>query len=125
MKSKLLFVVLTVVVLSPAVAAPALAMDDSTCNHYAMTIESLHHCVDHAVEMGHITNAERVQSLYAKLDAAQAALDRGQTDVAVNILNAFINQVGAQSGKLILDPHGEHLIMHAEAVICALTHPAT
>jgi len=122
MKSKLLFVALALVVLGLAFAAPALAMDgDHTCNHDAMTIESLHHCVHHAVEMGHITHANWADSLHAKLDAAQGALDRGQTDVAVKILNAFIKEVGAQSGKFIVDPHGEHLIMHAQMVIDALS----
>ena len=41
----------------------------------------------------------------AKLDAAQAAFDRGQTHVAVNLLNAFINEVNAQSGKHIAADH--------------------
>ena len=61
-------------------------------------------------------------SLHAKLDAAQAALDRGQTNVAVNMLNAFIKEVNAQSGVLIVDPHGEHLAMHAQMVIDHLLH---
>ena len=124
MKSKLLFVVLVILVSSLAFTSPTAAMDDDMCSHDAMTIESLHHCVDHAVEMGHITNAHWATSLYAMLNAAQAALDRGQIDTSVNILNAFINEVEAQAGKLILDPHGEHLIMHAEMVIAALTAPA-
>jgi hypothetical protein len=123
---KRILLVLTLVALSLTIAAPAFAMEgDAMCAHDDMemhTIESLHHCVHHAVEMGHITKAAWAASLHAKLDAAQAALDRGQTNVAVNMLNAFIKEVNAQSGVLIVDPHGEHLAMHAQMVIDHLLH---
>ena len=99
-------------------AAPAFAMDE--CDHSATTIESLHHCVMHAYEMGHITNAGVEQSLLAKLDAAQAALDRGQTNVAIQLLNSFIKEVNAQAGRGIDPEHAPHLVMHAENVIAAL-----
>ena len=58
-----------------------------------------------------ITNVSVANSLMAKLDAAQAAFDRGQTDVAINLLNAFINEVNAQSGKSLyqLADHAPHL----------------
>lgn len=118
MKRLMLF--LAILVISLAFASPALAMEgDHECMHgeMAMDIASLHHCVHHAVEMGHITNANWAKSLHAKLDAAQAALDRGQVDTAVNILNAFINEVEAQSGGFIVEPHGEHLAGHAQMVI--------
>ena len=91
-----------------------------TCNHDGATIASLHHCVMHAVDMGHITNAGVATSLMAKLDAAQAAVDRGQTDVAINLLNAFVNEVKAQSGKFIVADHAGHLVMHAQMVIMVL-----
>jgi len=118
MKSKLLFVVLVILVSSLAFTSPTAAMDDDMCSHDAMTIESLHHCVDHAVEMGHITNAHWATSLYAMLNAAQAALDRGQIDTAVNILNAFINEVNAyiRSGVLTQD-EGLPLIDAAKDII--------
>ena len=67
--------------------------------------------------MGHITNHGVTNALRSKLDAAQAAWDRGQTAVAINILRAFIRTVEAQSGISIVDLHGEHLIMHAQMVI--------
>lgn len=101
-------------------AAPAFAMEDHACDHAGTTVESLHHCVMHAYDMGHITSAGVEKSLLAKLNAAQAALDRGQTHVAVNQLNAFIAEVNAQSGVSIDAEHAGHLIMHAENVIAAL-----
>jgi len=39
--------------------------------------------------------------LTAKLDAAEAAVERGQTKTACNILRAFMHQVVAQTGKKI------------------------
>ena len=119
---KLLFV-LSIVAMLSLLAAPALAAGDMTCDHGGATmdpIESLHHCVMHAYDMGHITNAGVANSLMAKLDAAQAAFDRGQTDVAINLLNAFINEVDAQSGKSIAADHAAHLAMHAQMVIMAV-----
>ena len=85
-----------------------------------MTIESLHHCVMHAYDMGHITNKGVSASLLTKLDAAQAALDRGQSGVAANLLHAFINEVNAQAGKSIAAEHAGHLVDHAQNVIKAL-----
>lgn len=109
--------VLGMIVLLLLLAAPAFAAEDHTCDHEATTIESLHHCVMHALDMGHITNSGVATSLMAKLDAAQAALGRGQTDVAINILQAFINEVNAQAGVHIDAHHADHLVEHAQNVI--------
>lgn len=117
---KRIWVLFAVFVLSLVVAAPALAMDGHDCSGDMTTISSLPHCVDHALAMGHIDNAGVAASLQAKLDAAQAALDRGQTGVAINILDAFILEVSAQSGKHIDADHATHLIHHAEMVQMAL-----
>ena len=117
---KLLSIALIIIVLSLIATGPVFAMDSGECNHDMATIESLHHCVMHAAEMGHITNHGVANALLSKLNAAQAALDRGQPAAAINILRAFIHTVEAQSGVSIVDPHGEHLIMHAQMVIDAL-----
>lgn len=101
-------------------AAPAFAMEGHECEHAGTTVESLHHCVMHASEMGHITSDGVTKALLAKLDAAQAALDRGQTKVAVNQLHAFIAQVNSEAGVTIDAEHAGHLVMHAENVIAAL-----
>ena len=101
-------------------SAPVLAADAMTCDHTGTTIASLHDCVMHAYDMGHITNNGAANSLLAKLDAAQAALDRGQPGVAVSLLHAFIDEVNAQAGKLIVADHAIHLVEHAGNVIKAL-----
>lgn len=118
MKS-LFFVVLAVVALM-LVAAPSVLASDGECAHNEPTVESLHHCVQHALAEGHIDNAGVARSLLAKLDAAQAALDRGQTKVAINKLEAFIQEVTAQSGKHIVSEHASHLLEHADNVLDAL-----
>jgi len=55
-------------------------------------------------------------SLLAKLDAAQKAND----SVAINLLQAFISAVDAQSGKQISETDADTLIAAAEAIIAML-----
>ena len=86
----------------------------------APTIASLEACVEHAADQGFINNQGVTNCLLAKLDAAQAALDRGQTPVAIHKLNAFIHEVQAQAGKHIDSMHAQHMVMHAQSVIQAL-----
>jgi len=117
---KRLLPILSIVAVLLLLAAPAFAAADHTCDHSDTTIESLHHCVMHAYDMGHITNKGGANSLLTKLDAAQAALDRGQPGVAVNLLHAFIKEVNAQAGKHIEIEHAGHLVDHAQNVITAL-----
>ena len=117
---KKLLLVFSVVAILSLLAAPAFAAGDMTCDHDGKTIDSLHHCVMHASDMAHIDNKGVAKSLMAKLDGAQVALDRGQTRVALNKLNAFINEVNAQSGKHIAADHAGMLVEHANKVIAAL-----
>lgn len=102
-------------------AGPAYAadMDDMLCE--ATTIEALHHCVAHAAEGGHITQAGVAHSLLAKIEAADAAASRGQVAVAVAQLQAFIHEVEAQSGKSVDAMHADHMVSHAQRVIDTLT----
>ncbi len=118
MKKTLLVVLVAIFAL--ALVAPAFANEEHACAHDGTTIESLHHCVEHAAEMGHITKPGVANALMAKLDSAQAAYDRGNTNAASNILNAFINQVNAQTGKSIDAEHAAHLVDHAWNVLNAL-----
>lgn len=97
----------------------ARAQTTDDCVH-TPTIDSLKICVEHAASQGFIDNQGITNSLLVKLDAAQAALDRGQTSVAINSLQAFINEVQAQAGKHIKQPHAGHLVEHAQMVIQAL-----
>jgi hypothetical protein len=85
------------------------------------TIPALQDCVQHAADMGMITNAGVTNSLLSKLDAAQAAVDRNAPATAVNILGAFIHAARAQAGKHIDAAHAEHMAMHAEMVVAALS----
>ena len=122
---KLRFVVLALVLFVPLVGvgllAPgtARAQTSDDCVH-APTISSLRTCVQHAAGQGFIDNQGVTNSLLAKLDAAQAAQDRGQTSVVINQLDAFIHEVQAQAGKHIDPMHAQHLVMHAQMVIQAL-----
>lgn len=101
-------------------ATPVLASDEHGCAHEP-TVQSVRDCVIHAAHARHIDNQGVTQGLLAKLDVAQAALDRGQPAVAVNNLNAFVQAVQAQSGKHIVAEHAAHLVMHAQQVIDALS----
>src|SRR6266852_9334902 len=113
----LMFVSLVGVGLLAPGTARAQTSDD--CVH-APTISSLRTCVQHAADEGFIDNQGVTNSLLAKLDAAQAAQDRGQTSEAINQLDAFIYEVQAQAGKHIDPMHAQHLVMHAQMVIQAL-----
>ena len=115
---KVLLVLSMLLTLSVFAAAPVSA-DMMPCA-MTPTVQALHDCVEHAVAMGAITNQGVATGLLAKLDAAQAAIDRGQPQVAVNMIKAFRNEVSAQSGKQIDAQHAEHMLMHADAVLQAL-----
>jgi hypothetical protein len=119
MRKTLLFTsALLVLAASFSATVPARAMD---CPHpMDATISALRDCVQHAADTGMIDNAGIARSLLAKVDGAQAALDRGQPAVAVNKLQAFIHEVQAQAGKHIDAEHADHMAMHAQMVIDAL-----
>lgn len=97
----------------------ASAQGSANCPHEA-TIASLQACVQHAAQAGLIDNQGVAQSLLAKLDAAQAAADRGQPGVATHAVQAFLQEVLAQRGKHIDAEHADHMLMHAQLVMQAL-----
>lgn len=102
-------------------AVPAFAQDTPhECPHGGTTISDLRSCVEHAVMMGHIDNRGIANSLFAKLASAQAAQDRGQLQVAVNVLNALAREVEAQAGKHIDAHHAVHMLNHIQDVIRTL-----
>ena len=110
-----------VIALSMFGTGTAVAQEASACP-MTHTVQSLHDCVLHARQIGAINNDGIVASLLAKLDAAQAAVDRGQPKVAIQLLQAFIQEVEAQTNVHIAQPHAGHLVMHAEMVIADLRH---
>ena len=65
--------------------------------------------------------AEGIESsLLSKLENAVAALERGQTRAARNLMEAFINEVEAQAGKEIGTERAVQLTEAAEAILRAL-----
>ncbi len=56
-------------------------------------------------------------SLLAKLNAALESIDNGDENAAINILNAFINAVQAQSGKKLTAEQANALIATAEDIL--------
>ena len=121
---KHLLVVLLLIALCSLVR-PQHALADTMEGCMQPTIQGLTLCVQHCAAQGLITNQGVTQSLLTKLDAAQAAQDRGQPEVAVNLLEAFVHEVEAQSGKHIAPEHAQHMVMHAEIVIEGLQVPGS
>lgn len=85
-----------------------------------MTLDALPMCITHQWENGYISNHGVYNSLLAKADAAIEAQNRGHNNAAINILNAFIHEVNAQSSKKITNEAADHMIMHAQAAITNL-----
>jgi len=76
------------------------------------------------VDAGNI-DTELERSLLAKVNAALAALDRGNPNdakVAMNDMKALINQVEAQVGKKITPEAAAEVIQQANAIIAALSN---
>ena len=117
---KKLLLIMIVAIMALAAVVPAFAQEEHACAHDGTTIESLHHCVAHAAEMGHITKPGVTNALLTKLEAAQSAYEAGNINASLNVLNAFISQVNAQTGKSIEAEHAGHLIEHAWNVINAI-----
>jgi len=111
---------LILLVLGLLMVAPAAAQEDH-CDHEAQTIDSLRHCLQHAGAEGHITNAGIYRALVGQLNAAQAAVDRGQLSVAASLVQTFIYTVEAQAGITIVEPHAGHLVEHANHVLAGLS----
>jgi len=62
------------------------------------TLESLRATILRLRQLGEIDNAGITQSLLAKVDAASAAVGRGQPEVARNQLDALLHELAAQGG---------------------------
>ena len=78
----------------------------------ASPVDGLRFAVEDA-DLAHGTES----SLLAKLDAAAKQLAKGNTDTALQQLEAFLREVHAQSGKAIDDDVADELTEMAEALI--------
>jgi len=72
------------------------------------------------IESEQFKNKGIERSLIAKLEACQQKINEGQYKTAINILNAFKNQVLAQLGKHIPEELANGLIDQADELIDAL-----
>lgn len=84
-------------------------------------IEMLIDDVDESYQNGWVDNQGIANSLNQKLENAKKQLEKGKTKQAVNILNAFINEVEAQKDKhltsevyVLLKYNAEYLIQRLE-----------
>jgi FIMAH domain len=111
---------LVIVFLSLVGVRPAMADMGMQCTEDMTTVASLRMCVQHAYDQGFIYNKGVAKSLLTQLDNAQAAVDAGQTGVAISMLQTFIVQVESLAGVQIDPDHAQHMVHHAEMVIEAL-----
>jgi 5'-nucleotidase/UDP-sugar diphosphatase len=105
-------------------AAKRLSVDGYHLITIPPTLQSTVADLNRFYEDGQIDNQGIFNSLLQKLEGAQAALDRGQTKAAINKLEAFINEVKAQSERHIAPDAAFILIMDAEWIIAPSPDPA-
>jgi hypothetical protein len=80
-------------------------------------LECLGDIVEQLFEDRLIDSEGIMNSLKQKLENARSALERGQDHTAMNILEAFINELEAQGGKHIELESAEELIKKAQGLI--------
>lgn len=77
--------------------------------------------IDGLIAITSALDAEGVDGLIAKLNEAQAAISRGNTVVAENKLNDFIDQVEAARSNNLTDEEADLLIAYADNLIVLLS----
>ncbi|MDI6735078.1 MAG: S8 family serine peptidase [bacterium] len=82
-----------------------------------ITIDDILKEIDNYLSNGSIDNDGVGNSLKVKLNKAKAKIEAGQTNTAINILNAFINEVSAQKGKHITSETADSLISNVNSII--------
>jgi len=83
-------------------------------------IDILQITVQQYVDKGEISSANFANSLFAKLDAAEVALEFDNVEAASNLLRSFIKEAQAQSGKKISAYAATTLINGAMDVLATL-----
>jgi 2',3'-cyclic-nucleotide 2'-phosphodiesterase (5'-nucleotidase family) len=89
-------------------------MDDDGSYGTKPKIQNLITDLDEFRTNGEIKKSGIYNSLHSKLEGALAKLEEGNPKAAINKLQAFINQVNAQSGKHITSDAAASLLMDAE-----------
>jgi uncharacterized repeat protein (TIGR02543 family) len=84
------------------------------------TIDTVIMLVEDFYDQGEIDESGIQNSLLNKLYAAKKMIDHGKTKTSKNILKAFINHLGAQSGKHVSEETANTLIAEAKYVINSL-----
>lgn len=79
-----------------------------------VTPSSLQQDIGVAVKMNLITNRGIANSLQQKIDNAGKQKEKGQTKAAINLLEAFINEIKVQLGKSVTKDASDLLIIDAE-----------
>jgi 2',3'-cyclic-nucleotide 2'-phosphodiesterase (5'-nucleotidase family) len=101
-------------------AAKQLSLDSYeliTINNPSVNLYDIVDAINAYYEEGLIDDAGVLNSLLQKLDAAQAAWDKGQANVVDNVLGALINELAAQSGKHIDPDAAAALSMDVQTVL--------
>ena len=111
---------LALILLLLSASLPATAVAQTADCPMTPTITALSACVQHAADMGQMTNTGIARGLLAELNAAQSALDSGRPRVAIALLETFVREVEALSGRFIEPAHAAHMVEHAQVVIQAL-----
>ena len=76
--------------------------------------------IANSLALGLIDNAGIANALSSKIQAASSAASSGQNQAARNILNAFLNQLNAQTGKHITNVAPQVLVEDADSLISQL-----
>jgi len=94
--------------------------EDDTCPFETATGQdaNVDGCIDIIEDFSHVIEDLNLpggieNSLVSKVENAQASIERGNTEAAINKLEAFINQVKAQRGKKISEEDADMLIEYA------------
>lgn len=98
---------------------PQLDLEDVTPNPGLLfsyeSLRNLHAC--------YISSAGVANALNAKVDAAEAAEQRGNQNAKAGALNAYQNQVRAQTGKAITADHARVLLSISQTLVPAVAPP--
>jgi hypothetical protein len=84
------------------------------------TVGSLITTVNAFLADGRINESNTANGLFAKLDDAQDAIDKGKNSVGVNKLREFIDQVNGRAGRSIAPDAAQLLVTDAQYVIGTL-----